>query len=146
MFRISGSEVNSSYLVSFSAVPERISHFMDIIKIVNFEGVPIQHEINRARWIPKVELPLISKSIAPKTPDLRSVRGDFEPVMTNEGKVMGSLLQSAKPTPKADVSAEDVSEYFGRESGYIEKRVPDTFERCDGYLVLYAPHPRWTPR
>ena len=55
--------------------------------------------------------------------------------MTNEEKVVGSSLQSAKPTPKSDISAEDVPEYFGREFGYIQQRVPAAFELDDGHLV-----------
>ena len=86
--------------------------------------------------MPEVSFRPTLEIVAPETPEIRVMGGDFEPVVANEQEVIGSILQITKCFLEGHVPAKNVPEYFGWKLGYIQHRVTSPFELYDGHLVL----------
>ena len=111
-----GANMDPAYSVLCGTVPECVSQ-------VVIEGVPLlflQHKVEWGCWVSKVPSRPIFQAVSPKPPKVWSARGDLKPVMADEEEVVRFLLQCAEFSFDGDVSTEDVSKYFWRESGYVQ--------------------------
>ena len=78
----------------------------------------------------------ILRGITPETPNFRSLRSDFEPMVANKEEVVRSLIKSIEIALEGDVPMEKFAKDFGWDLGNAQKRVARAFEPDDNSLVL----------
>ena len=117
-----------SYSIACGTVLKRVSQGSveradrTVLHIIALQVV--QHEVDGSSSRTFIPPRPLFQRITPETPKLRSVRGDLEPMVTNEEEIVSALQQCTKGEEvfvQDDVPTKDGPENFGGyDCGYVQ--------------------------
>ena len=125
--------MNSSDSIPSGTIPQYIAQgHVERVTIT----IDTQDQVERSG--PRTMMPPrpVFEGVTPETPKLWGTRGDLEPMMTNEEKVVRFFLQPVKIIPEGDIPKENLAKHFGWELENVQQRVSSAFEICDDRLML----------